>query len=131
MEFNSLMTRPHHEKGAEMQLIDPNTGEQTDVYFTVLGCEADSVIDVLKEEETARLRAMFGKDSEFDQKQWDIKVALVMVTGWRGITENGKDVNFSEAKARKLFEQTPAIRKQVRNFAGKPQNFTPKPQTES
>ncbi len=126
MEFNDLMTRPHHEKGAELNLVDPNTGELTDVFLTVLGSESDAVIDALKEEETARVRAMFSKE-EFDQRGHDVKVVLAMVTDWRGIKQDGKDLKYSPAKAKKLFEQTPAIRRQVRNFSGKPSNFRPKP----
>lgn len=128
MELNDIYTRPLHEAGAEHQVINPVDGELTDFFVTVRGTESKEVGQAFKDEEQKALFARFSKE-EFDADASEIRKAVACTICWRGLTEDGKEVKFTEAKAKKLYENAPAVRRQVLNFAGKPANFQPKPST--
>lgn len=128
MELTAIYTRPLHEAGAEHQVINPVDGELTDFYIAVRGTESKEVGQAFKEEEQKALFARFAKE-DFDADESEIRKAVACTIGWRGLTEAGEEVAFSEAKAKKLYENAPAVRRQVLNFAGKPANFMQTPQT--
>jgi len=112
MKLDELMTAGAHEEGAEMRVMHPATGEPTDVYIRIKGVDSKTFRNASLEFNRKRLE----KGSDADELSLDLTVAIT--AGWRGLDEE-----FSQALARKLYTDSPAIRAQVDEFFTKRRNF--------
>lgn len=54
----------------------------------------------------------------------NLMVDYGVITGWEGITENGKEVLFTPENAKKLFTGCPRLANEVFTFAAKLSNFS-------
>lgn len=122
MDFDSVLTVDAHEEGAEMNIINPVTGEATDAFIMVMGPDSR---EFRKAQRAALLSYLRKKESgDDDSYDEDLEQILAVVKGWRGITKDGKDLEFNKKECRKLFVKSPAIFDQVNRFVGNRKNFT-------
>ena len=121
MELNSLYTAQAHNAGAEMRLLGPD-GSSTDVYLLIAGVDSDVWRKAIRESQRAAVeRLVAGEASE----EKDNATLLSMATlDWRGLTDNGEEVEFSPEKAEELYRNAPYIADQVDRFIAKRANFT-------
>jgi hypothetical protein len=110
------------EAGAEFELLIPKSNTPTGAFIKVRGPESKTVRDYARKtyaemqarDSVARKR---GKEPETitieEAETMAINSAVVRVISWRGITDNGKEVEFTAEAAREIFRKHPWIRDQV------------------
>lgn len=121
------------EIGYEFELKLP-TGEGSGAFLTVIGDYSPTVKQYSKrkyQEFTQRqtIARRKGKEEELsleDAEELAIEAALVRLIGWRGFTEEGKEVKFSKDKAREVLTQHSWIRDQIQEESSDVGNFKPK-----
>lgn len=121
------------EIGFEFELKLP-TGEGSGAFLTVIGDYSPTVKQYSKrkyQEFTQRqaIAKRKGKEEELsleDAENLAIEAALVRLIGWRGFTEEGKEVKFSKDKAREVLTQHSWIRDQIQDESSDVGNFKPK-----
>lgn len=120
MEFDSLLTRQAHEEGAEINIINPNTGEKTDVYIKVMGVDSSAWRQAMK----AAVRRMVSPNRDDDLIDDDAEKLASITIAWRGITRGGKPLEFSKKECKELYIKSPALMDQVDRFVANYRNFT-------
>jgi len=122
MEYNSLLTQDAHESGAEINIINPVTGEPTDFFITVMGVDSKEWRMSVKKV----TRAYFSDGIMTEEKEIDSEVdQLVSITkDWRGINRNGEELKFSKEECRQLYTKSPGVLQQVDRFVADRRNFT-------
>jgi hypothetical protein len=110
------------EAGVEFELVIPKSKVATGAFIKVRGPESKTVRDYSRKAYTemqARdsLARKRGKEPEQitleEAETMAINSAVIRVIGWRGITESGKEILFTEEAAREIFRKHPWIRDQV------------------
>lgn len=119
MDFDQLLTQDAHQEGAEVQIVNPNTGEKTDVYIKVLGPDSKEFRASVK----AALRKMIENDPS-DDFETDIEQIAAVTVGWRGLMKDGKEMDFTKKACKELYRKSPRIFDQVNRFIGDYKNFT-------
>ena len=120
MDINDFYTADEHEKGREVAISNPSTGEPSDVVFIVRGPYS----------KTFRKAILASNRSSLETDDTDsMTELLVAVTiGWKGLKEGkgkeSKDVPFSPETARKIYDQSPDVATQIMTFVSQRQNFT-------
>lgn len=121
------------EIGYTFDLILPD-GSESGATLTVLGDLSPTVKNYGKKkyrefkqlQDAAKRR---GKDWEPTLEEADelsAEAALVRLIGWSGITENGKNVEFTKEKALEILKQHSWIRESIMQESAAISNFTPK-----
>lgn len=119
--------------GYEFELKLP-TGAGSGAYLTVIGAQSPTVKQYAKRkfqeyQQRQQIAKRKGKEEEIsldEAEELAIEGALVRLVGWRGITEEGKEVKFSKEKAREILTQHSWIREQIMEESDDVLNFTPK-----
>ena len=121
------------EVGYEFELKLP-TGEGSGAFLTVIGDYSPTVKQYAKRKyqefnQRQTIARRKGKEEELsleDAENLAIEAALVRLIGWRGFTEEGKEVKFSKDKAREVLTQHSWIRDQIQEESSDVGNFKPK-----
>ena len=121
------------EIGHEFELKLP-TGEGSGAFLTVIGDYSPTVKQYAKRKyqefnQRQTIARRKGKEEELsleDAENLSIEAALVRLIGWRGFTEEGKEVKFSKDKAREVLTQHSWIRDQIQEESSDVGNFKPK-----
>jgi hypothetical protein len=127
MDINELQTSDSHEKGAELRVKNPVTGKDTDFYIKLMGVDSPAYQKALVRVKHDAIRKYAAKDetvNEQDEIDGEIESLVAVTLGWRGLSDNGKEVKFSESQCRKFYLKAPKIRQQVLMFIGNAENFT-------
>ena len=121
-DIAELDTTKACDRGAEMELVHPVTGEPLGIYITILGKDStvfrehirEAVNDRLRREQLARKR---GKDLEPETVEKSELEAIELLTlctkGWRNMVMGGQELEFTPSNVRKVYTDYPWIRKQV------------------
>ena len=127
MELKSICTVEAHEEGAEMRVVNPITGEETDFYITVKGFDSKVFRKVSRRKQRALFAALADKDKdkdkELDEEELDAEGLAEATIGWRGLTVNGEEYVFTQERAKDLYKQSPGIRNQLDIFVANRKNF--------
>lgn len=122
MDINQLETAPIHEEGREVQIKGPD-GLETDVYIHVVGVDSKTWRKIARKMQKGVIEESLPdkyKDDGISERAESIAQATI---GWRGITDDGKEVKFSKSKAFNLYRNAPYILNQVDVFIGNRANF--------
>ena len=111
MDINSLYTAGLHDEGAEIQIRD-QFGEKTDCYIKIVGPDSKRFREIEKANIRSLLAAMKGEDEEVEDNKNEIDLAKLTL-GWKGFTDKGKALEFSQEAAVVLYVQAPYIVKQL------------------
>lgn len=122
MDICELSTADKHEKGAEVQIKAPD-GKETDFYITVMGVDSKEYQRQLKRLRNSYLLMKPDDYSEDEEIKADIERLVSITLGWRGLTNKGKEVEFTKQACTDLYEKAPRVRQQVENFIGDSANF--------
>lgn len=119
------------ERGAELTLKHPATGEDTDIVVNVLGFDAEVVVQAGREfdrAESKRTKEEREADDESPLLRRNIVLAKAAVTGWRNVQRGKKDVPFSKEASAEILEAPDFVWMvhQVCAFGTKRGNFFPK-----
>ncbi len=118
MNIDELYTKEHHEAGAEMQVND-EFGNPIDSFIMLAGMDSK----LFKKAETELHREIL-KDNNIDGDKLKAEALSKTTIGWRGFDYNGKELEFSQETAFKLYYNAPYIMEQADNFIAKRANFT-------
>lgn len=121
------------ELGYEFELKLP-TGSGSGAFLTVIGSQSSEVKQFAKRkfqeyQQRQQIAKRKGKEDDFsldEAEEVAVETALVRLIGWKGITEEGKEVKFSKEKAREILKQHAWIRDQIMEESDFVGNFVPK-----
>lgn len=119
MDLNALLPTAQ-----ELQILMPD-GTKTDFYVTLIGLDsAEARAVVMKLGQKQQVKGISVKEA-FDGQ---VELAAACVLGWRGLTDNGVEVQFSKAKALEILgdERRAFVREQIERFIGERANFFPR-----
>ena len=110
------------EQGAELEVLDPVTGEPVSAYITLAG--ADSTIHRKAAANISKRR--FNSRKGFRSKDFDvekmeaesIEILAVCTLSWKGVTVDGVPLPCSRDNAIKMYTRFPWLREQVEQFIG-------------
>lgn len=121
MELADLYTVDAHNAGAEMRVKD-QAGKPTDIYIRVVGLDSSIWRNTLREAQRAAVERLVSGEAEVEQ---DNTLTLAKATiGWRGLTRDGAEVEFTQEEAQALYKNAPYIADQIDRFIAKRANFT-------
>ena len=117
MDIKDLYSAANHEKGAEVEILHPDTDEPTGFFVTVMG--RDSKIYRQK-----RLKRDRASATEKPSNKDDFSIVIDSCVAWRGFQDKGKDIPFDLKVLETLLDESPAIAMQLALFSAKRENFT-------
>ena len=113
MDIKKLETREAHDGGSELRVRGPNN-KLTDFYITVVGVDSSLWRKIKMEIERDALL----------EKDVNAAEALARSTlSWRGLKDDGKEVELSVETAKSLYENAPYIQDQVDRHISDRANF--------
>lgn len=120
MDLNQLATVERHEAGAELQLLNPTTGEKEDAKVKVKGLDSKAWRNAQKEQ-----RRRLEKEEDVDlldhDNLWPMVASVIM--GWENLEKDGEPFEYSEENARWLCENSPFVVNHIFSFLVERDNF--------
>ena len=117
------------EKGVEMNIVNPYTGEETDAFVTVYGADSDVVKNAL-----AKLRKALDDERMSDQLKENklIETLDKCIISYRNIEFKGEPVGREGEHNLKWFLRSyPKIAEQILSFISDGTNFLPESESNS
>ena len=114
MDINTLYTVDAHEEGAEIRIVSPLDGKETNFYISVQGIDSRAYRTAVK----AYHRKLLN-----EEEGGEIDLLIAITKGWRGLSDGKKDVEFSALRAKAVYENAPDVATQVDRFVAKRTNF--------
>ena len=126
MDLKSLDVVATSEKGIDVAIVNPKTGETTDFVVTVKGVHSKQFKELMGRA-TQRIGAkVMGvtqvNNDKAEQAMIDVLVAVTL--GWRGLKDGDHEVPFSREAAERVYAN-PIIRRQVFEAASDEGNLIP------
>lgn len=115
-------------EGAEMKLLNPETGEELGPVFVLAGADSDVYVSKQRKNINKRLRNKRGAkgiDAELIESE-AIDLLAECTLNWRDVVLDGETLPFSKNNARELYTRFPWIREQADAFIGDRANFIKK-----
>ena len=128
MELFDYDLAKNAESGFTMKVRSPLTGEETDAVIELVGSDSKTYRRV-RAEVMRKHAKLASEDKEYiaDADQVNAEVYSKCITGWSGMTGEGKEIEFSESKAFELLSQFNWLCDQVANAVDNRLNFTKPP----
>lgn len=129
MDLSKFDTSKKSEQGSDLIVLDPSTGEQTDMIIKLVGTDSSRYRNKLKEQAERRLQA--GKKNtktiDIDKAERDSCEMLAACTiSWQNVSEGKEAVEFNQANAQSLYLRHRWLREQVEAFVQDRTHFFPK-----
>ncbi|WP_418856826.1 hypothetical protein [Sutterella wadsworthensis] len=121
-DFASRDVAAKAEEGAELEVLDPVTGEAVGVYITLAG--ADSAVHRKAVANISKRR--FNNQKGFRNRGFDpekmeaesIEILAACTLSWKGVTVEGVPLPCSRDTAIKMYTRFPWLREQAEQFIG-------------
>lgn len=121
-DFASRDVAAKAEEGAELEVLDPVTGEPVGAYIVLAG--ADSAVH--RKATAAVSKRRFSSQKGFRNKGFDpekvdaesIEILAACTLSWKGVLVNGAPLPCSRDNAIKMYTRFPWLREQVEQFIG-------------
>lgn len=127
LDINAMPSSKTAEEGFDLELKDAQ-GKPSGAFIRVRGADSASFRACQREIQRRRVdhaRANLKLLPErLEEDELDLLTGATV--GWRGLEENGAPIDFSEARARELYRQVPAIKEQVDAAIHNRANFLPR-----
>lgn len=122
--FNDLASA--QEKGTEVQITHPGSGEPLGIVMMVAGPDSKrqkaATALIIAERAELRLRKITGARLEEEGN----RIAAASIISWTGVMEGGKELEYSPSVALGLLTRYPFIREQISSYSGDRANFLKK-----
>ena len=118
MNIDELYTLERHDAGEEMQ-VKTEQGEPLEVWLTLVGIDSKIYRNITNELQSSILKNL-DADKELLKAQSMAKCTI----GWRGMLENGKEIEFDRERVEQLYLNAPYIYEQANDFIVNRLNFT-------
>lgn len=114
------------EAGTEVQIFHPGTGEPLGITMQIAGPDSKrqkaATSAIIAERAELRMRKITAARLEEES----IRIAAASIISWKGVVENGKEVDYSPSVALGLLTRYPFIREQVAAYSSDRANFLKK-----
>lgn len=125
MKLSRFDSITNAEKGVDYEIPDPLSGLPSGVVWTLLGADSKvykgALEEIIKRNRTTKGMATISDDDS-------IEIISRCVIGWKNMEdENGKEIPFSQAKAREILSNYPYILQKVSSFVTTREGFFQKP----
>jgi hypothetical protein len=116
-------------KGFDVKIVDPRTGDETEVVVTILGQDSDSYKAAQKKIQVKSLAIALkpgsNKEARIVEASDENAIALLVAStiGWKGLADGGKPYEFNKANAENVYRNFPVIREQVEAAQRERANF--------
>lgn len=118
MDFATLDLTPGADVGAEMEVLHPVTREPTGAFIDLFGSDS------------TQFRAWRKSQVRTGKTESDGAVMAKLIRGWKGITWEGKALEFSHANAVMVLEKLTWLADDIALFATNRANFFKVPPTD-
>lgn len=124
MELDTLLTTEAHNEGAEMRVRGPD-GVETDFYITLAGMDSEAWRNAEVVKRRKQLESVKADQEDKDAIAYKILVDQVVsaTIGWKGLSSNGEEVEFSKEQAEQVYIGAPYVLDQAFLFIGDRVNF--------
>lgn len=114
------------EAGTEVQITHPGTGEPLGIVMQVAGPDSKrqkaATALVIAERAELRLRKITAARMEEEGN----RIAAASIISWKGVMENGEEIEYSPSTALGLLTRYPFIREQIVAYSSDRANFLKK-----
>lgn len=115
-------------------VILPDGITETDIIFMVRGEQSPEVKNYQRrvfaeQKRAAEMRKRKNQDPDpalEEQEETLLNLTVNRLVGWKGLTEQGKEIPFSPEKAKELLQKAPWMRDQIIEASNQILNFRPK-----
>jgi hypothetical protein len=114
MDINTLYTVDAHEEGAEIRIVSPLDGKETDFYVTIQGIDSKAYRNAVR----AYHRKLIA-----EEEGGEIDLIVAITKAWRGLSQGKKEIPFSPEAARDLYVNAPSVASQIDTFVADRKNF--------
>lgn len=114
MDIHNLYTAEAHEEGAEICIVSPLDGKETDFYITLQGIDSKTYRTAVR----AYHRKLIA-----EEEGGEIDLLVAITKGWRGLKNNGKEVPFTPKMANDVYINAPSVSTQIDQFVSDRTNF--------
>lgn len=125
-DITALDVTAHSEDGVDVPIVNPRTGEATGLVIKVQGAFSERFQELMarrKKRQAMREKSAVARAMSADDDDDTAEVLAEVTLGWTNMVEAGKDIAFSKAEARRVYEKYPVIRGQVLTAAIDVGNF--------
>jgi hypothetical protein len=114
MDINTLYTVDAHEEGAEIRIVSPLDGKETDFYITLQGIDSKAYRKAVR----AYHRKLIA-----EEEGGEIDLLVAITKDWRGLFKGKEKIPFSPDAARDLYVNAPSVTAQIDTFVADRKNF--------
>ena len=122
MEIGRFDSVKKAEEGVDLVLLDPVTKGDTGAALVLFGMDS-SFYKAARAELDARNKALGRPLSPEETREQTAELLARCTKGWRGLTESGKEIPFSQAKAKELYLAYPELADRAAAFIFNRANF--------
>ncbi len=122
MEIGRFDSVKRAEEGVDLVLLDPVTKADTGAALVLFGMDS-SFYKAARAELDARNKALGRPLSPEETRDQTAELLARCTKGWRGLDENGKEIPFSQAKAKELYLAYPELADRAAAFIFNRANF--------
>lgn len=122
MEIGRFDSVKKAEEGVELILLDPVTKSDTGAALVLFGMDS-SFYKAARAEIDQRNKALGRALSPEENRDQTAELLSRCTKGWRGLTENGKEIPYSQAKAKELYLAYPELADRAAAFVFNRANF--------
>jgi len=124
MDFSDLDVTTAADKGAEMQVRHPVTGEAMDASIVLLGSDSKTFRDIVRDRARDAMNQRKRKNVSLEEAEEQALSTLVRCTvSWKGVQEKGESLKCTPENVEHMYKGYPWLREQVDEFIGDRANF--------
>jgi len=123
MDLKQLDTKQRSNEGVLMDIVYPGSGEPTGVRIRVAGIDSDRFNDFARQRsKKAVQQAATGKGEESNE-DYAVELLTACTIDWEGVEYEGQELECTHENAKWVYQEFPAIRRQVNRFVMQERNF--------
>lgn len=119
-DFASRDVAAKAEEGAELEVLDPVTGESVGVFITLAGADSSVHRKTMAMIAKRRINGAKGfRNKGYDPEKFEaesIEVLAACTLAWKGVVVDGSSLPCSRDNAVRLYTRFPWLREQVEQF---------------
>jgi hypothetical protein len=118
-DLSLLDTATAANEGFDVHIINPKTGDETNIIIKVLGQDSDVYREIQRKQQARSLNVAFKTQAQREMKLVQIneenqfQLLAATTVSWTGISRDGEEFPFSKENADWVYRNYPIVRDQV------------------